>query len=72
MGGISAEHARVVYDEALEVFEDLPVPAEKGLQAVLDRESDPKAKTLKPSSFVDLSFLKEIARGELVEKLYRK
>ena len=72
MGGISAEHARVVYDETLEVFEDLPVPAEKGLQAVLDRESDPKAKTLRPASFVDLSFLKEIARGDLVEKLYRK
>jgi len=72
MGGISAENARVVYDEALEVFEDIPVPAEKGLQAVLDRESDPKAKTLKPTSFVDLSFLKELTRGELVEKLFRK
>jgi NitT/TauT family transport system substrate-binding protein len=72
MGGISAEQARVVYDEALEVFEDLPVPAEKGLQAVLDRESDPKAKTFKPASFIDLSFLKEIDRSGLVEKLYRK
>jgi len=72
MGGISAEHARIVYDEALEVFEDIPVPAEKGLQAVLDRENDPKAKSLKPVSFVDLSFLKEIARSETVEKLFRK
>jgi len=72
MGGISAENARVVYDEAVEVFEDIPVPAERGIQAVLDRESDPKAKTLNPASFVDLSFLKEITRGDLVEKLYRK
>jgi NitT/TauT family transport system substrate-binding protein len=72
MGGISSEHARLVYEEALEVFEDLPVPAEKGLQAVLDRESDPKAKGLKPEYFVDLSFLKEIDRGGLVEKIYKR
>jgi ABC-type nitrate/sulfonate/bicarbonate transport system substrate-binding protein len=72
MGGISNEQARVAYDEALEVFEDLPVPAEKGIQAVLDRESDPKAKTFKPSYFIDLSFLKEIDRGGLVDKIYRK
>lgn len=72
MGGISSDNARVVYEEALEVIEDLPVPAEKGLQAVLDRESDPKAKTFKPAVFIDLSFLKEIDRSGLVEKIYRK
>ena len=72
MGGISSEHGRIVYEEALETFEDFPVPAEKGLQAVLDRETDPKAKTLKPESFVDLSFLKELDRGGLVEKMYRR
>jgi NitT/TauT family transport system substrate-binding protein len=72
MGGITSEQARVVYEEALEVFEDLPVPAEKGIQAVLDRESDPKAKILKPSTFIDLSFLREIDRGGLVDKIYRK
>jgi hypothetical protein len=72
MGGISSEHARIVYEEALETFEDFPVPAEKGLQAVLDRESDPKAKTLKPESFVDLSILKELDRAGLVEKIYKR
>ena len=72
MGGISSENAGIVYDEALDVIEDLPVPAEKGLLAVLDRESDPKAKTFKPTDFIDLSFLKEIDRRGLVEKIYRK
>lgn len=72
MGGISNEQARVAYEETLEVMEDFPVPAERGIQAVLDRESDPKAKTFKPSNFIDLSFLKEIDRSGLVDKIYRK
>jgi len=72
MGGISAENARFLYDEYLELFEELPVPKEEGLQAALERESDPKAKSFKPADFVDLSFLKEIDRSGLVEKLYRK
>jgi hypothetical protein len=72
MGGISAENARFLYDEYVELFEELPVPKEEGLQAALDRESDPKAKSFKPGDFIDLSFLKEIDRGGRVEKLYRK
>jgi hypothetical protein len=72
MGGINSEQARVVYDEALEVFEDLPVPAERGIQAVLERESDPKGKNFKPADFIDLSFLREIDRSGLVDKIYRK
>ncbi len=72
MGGISIAQARVAYEETVEVMEDFPVPAEKGIQAVLDRETDPKAKTFKPSNFVDLSFLREIDRSGLVDKIYRK
>ncbi len=72
MGGITSENARTVYDETLEVMEDFPVPTEKGLQAVLDRESDPKAKSAKAASFVDLSFLRELDRRGLVDKIYRK
>ncbi len=72
MGGISSEQARFVYDEVADLFEELPVPREKGLQAVVDLESDPKAKSFRPADFVDLSFLKEIDRGGLVEKLYQK
>ena len=70
LGGLSSEQARFLYDDFVELFEEVPVPNEKGLQAILDRESDPKAKSFKPADFVDLSFLKEIDRGGLVEKLY--
>lgn len=72
MGGISAENARFLYDENVELLDELPVPAEKGLRGVLDRESDSKAKSFRPAEFVDLSFLKEIDRGGLVDKIYRK
>ncbi len=72
MGGISYEQARFLYEEFASLFEEMPVPAEKGIQAVLDRESDGKAKNFKPADFVDLSFLKELDRGGLVEKIYRK
>lgn len=72
MGGISVEQARFLYDDYLPLFEELPVPREKGLQAAVDLESDPKAKNFKPADFVDLSFLKEIDRSGQVERIYRK
>ena len=72
MGGLQSEQARFVYDEVADLFEELPVPREKAFQEALARESDPKAKGFKPADFVDLSFLKELDPGGLVEKLYRK
>jgi NitT/TauT family transport system substrate-binding protein len=72
MGGINVEQARFVYDEYVELFEDLPVPREKAFQAVLDSESDPKAKNFKPADFVDLSFLNDIERSGQVEKIYKR
>jgi ABC-type nitrate/sulfonate/bicarbonate transport system substrate-binding protein len=72
MGGIAAEPARLLYDEYAELFEELPVPQEKGLQALLDQENDPKAKTFKPADFVDLSFLRKIDPGGVVDKIYSR
>ena len=72
MGGIGAEAARILYEEYVELFEELPVPQERGLQAILDQESDPKVKNFKPGDFVDLSFLRQIDQGGAVEKIYRK
>jgi ABC-type nitrate/sulfonate/bicarbonate transport system substrate-binding protein len=72
MGGINTEQARFVYDEYVELFDEFPVPREKGFQAVLDNETDPKAKTFKPADFVELSFLTEIDRSGQVEKIYKK
>jgi NitT/TauT family transport system substrate-binding protein len=71
MGGIDAEQARFVYDEYVGLFDDFPVPREKGFQAALDNETDPKAKNFKPADFVDLSFLNEIDRAQ-VERIYKK
>jgi hypothetical protein len=48
------------------------VPQEKGLQAILDQENDPKAKNFKPGDFVDLSFLRQIDQDGAVEKICRK
>jgi NitT/TauT family transport system substrate-binding protein len=72
MGGIGVEQARFLYDDYLPLFEELPVPREKGLQAAVDLETDPKAKSFKPADFVDLSFLREIDRGGQVERIYKK
>lgn len=72
MGGIAREEAELLYREYVDLMEELPVPSEKGLQGILEREADPKAREFKPGDFVDLSFLKEIDRGSLVERLYRK
>jgi ABC-type nitrate/sulfonate/bicarbonate transport system substrate-binding protein len=72
MGGIGAESARILYEEYVELFEELPVPQETGLQAMLDQESDPKVKNFKPADFVDLSFLKQIDQDGVVEKIYCK
>ena len=68
MGGIAAEPARMLYEEYVELFEELPVPKEKGLQAILDQETDPKAKSYKPGDFVDLSFLRQIDHDGAVKK----
>ncbi len=72
MGGINAEQARFVYDEYVELFDEFPVPREKGFQAVLEDDKDPKAKNFKPADFVDLSFLNAIDPSGQVEKLYKK
>jgi hypothetical protein len=50
----------------------LPAANDKALQAVLDRETDPKAKTASPADFVDASFFKEIDKNGMIDQLYRK
>lgn len=71
-GGLSAEEATYLYQEQIDLIEPLPAPNEKALQAVLERENDPKVRGLSPAEYVDASFFKEIEKGGLIEKLYRK
>jgi NitT/TauT family transport system substrate-binding protein len=71
-GGLSAEEAAYLYDEQADLLERSPAPNEKALQAVLERETDPKTKNFGPADFVDASFFKEIEKSGMIEQLYRK
>ena len=72
MGGLSAEEATYLYQEQVDLLEALPAPNDKAIQAVLERESDPKVKNPAPADFVDASFFKEIEKSGMIEQLYRK
>jgi len=72
MGGLSKEEATYLYQEQVDLMEPLPSPNDKALQAVLDREPDPKIKTIALTEFTDASFFKEIERSGLIEQLYKK
>jgi hypothetical protein len=69
---LSADEASYLYDEQVEFLERLPAPNEKALAAVLERESDPKVKSLAIGDFIDASFFREIEKTGLIEHLYRK
>jgi NitT/TauT family transport system substrate-binding protein len=73
MADFPLEELVVLYEEALEDFMPLPVPSEDAIQAALDREieTNPEARALKPSDFVDVSFLREIEQSGFVNQLYR-
>ena len=71
-GGLSAEESAYLYDEQADLLERLPAPNDKALQAVLERESDAKLKTMTPADFIDASFFREIEKSGLIEQLYRK
>jgi len=71
-GGLSAEEASYLYQEQIDLMEALPAPNEKALQAVLDRETDPKAKSFSTADFIDPSFFKEIEKSGMIEQLYWK
>jgi ABC-type nitrate/sulfonate/bicarbonate transport system substrate-binding protein len=72
LGGLSAEEATYLYQEQVELLEPLPAPNDKAIQAVLERENDPKVKSSSPGEYVDASFFREIEKSGLIEKLYRK
>ena len=71
-GGLGAEEAGYLYQEQIDLIETLPAPNEKALQAVLDRETDSKAKNLAISDFIDASFFREIEKSGLIDQLYRR
>jgi ABC-type nitrate/sulfonate/bicarbonate transport system substrate-binding protein len=72
MGGLSAEEATYLYQEQVDLLEALPAPNDRAIQAVLERESDPKLKGASPADFVDASFLRDIEKSGMIDQLYRK
>ncbi len=72
MGAIPKDDAMFLYREYVDLLNPLPVPDETGFQTILDRETDPKTREFKPSDFIDLSFLDEMARSGFVKRLYSR
>jgi NitT/TauT family transport system substrate-binding protein len=70
--GATADQVAFLYDNQREVFDPLPFPSDEAIQGELDRETDPKAKTLKATDFMDLSFLREIEKSGFLAELYGK
>ena len=57
---------------AVKVMPKVPYPTIKGIQLVLDEIGlrTPKAKSLAPESFIDVSYLKELEQSGFIKKLY--
>lgn len=57
---------------ALRVMPKIPYPTAKGIQTVLDEIAlrNPKAKTLSPANFTDVTFLKELEQSGFIKTLY--
>jgi NitT/TauT family transport system substrate-binding protein len=70
--GASPEQTAFLYDDQREVFDPLPIPSDEAIQGEIDRETDAKAKTMKPADFMDLSFLREIEKSGFLTELYGK
>ncbi len=57
---------------AIRVMPKVPYPTLKGIQTVLDEigTRNPKAKTLQPANFIDVTFLKELEQSGFIKNLY--
>jgi NitT/TauT family transport system substrate-binding protein len=57
---------------AVKVMPRVPYPTTKGIQMVLDEMSarNPKAKSLTPASFIDVTNLKELEQSGFIKRLY--
>jgi ABC-type nitrate/sulfonate/bicarbonate transport system substrate-binding protein len=71
MAGLPREIIEPLYDETKETLPMLPLPMKEAIQAVLDRETDAKARALQPADVADLSFLQEIDKSGFLKELYK-
>jgi NitT/TauT family transport system substrate-binding protein len=71
LGGLPLEIINPLYNETRDRLPALPMPMKEAIQAVLDRETDPRAKSLQPADVADLSFLQEIEKSGFFRELYK-
>ena len=71
MAGLPRDIVEPLYEETRDVLPALPLPMKEAIQAVFDRQNDPKARTLQPNDVTDLSFLQEIEKSDFVKELYK-
>jgi ABC-type nitrate/sulfonate/bicarbonate transport system substrate-binding protein len=71
LGDLPASEIALIWETAREEYQPLPVPTEDAIQAVLERETEPAAKSFQPADFIDLSLLREVEQSGLVSTLYR-
>ena len=78
---VIGKYSRIKDQEALEetyqhyavkIMPKVPYPTIRGIQMVLDEigSRTPKAKSLAPESFIDISYLKELEQTGFIKKLY--
>jgi hypothetical protein len=69
-----ADLVEETYRHYQDIIPRVPYPDMKGIQNVLNEiaKKDPKAKGLKPETFTETRFLKELEASGLVQKLYRQ
>jgi ABC-type nitrate/sulfonate/bicarbonate transport system substrate-binding protein len=72
MAGLPREITEPLYEETRVMLPMLPLPMREAMQAVLDRETDPKARALQAADLADLSFLQEIEKSTFFRELYKK
>ena len=78
---VLAKYTRIAEPEVLEetyqhyaikVMPRVPYPTVKGIQTVLDEiaSRNPKAKSMSPSNFIDVSYLNELEQSGFIKELY--
>ncbi|HLH25259.1 MAG TPA: ABC transporter substrate-binding protein [Chloroflexota bacterium] len=70
MNGLPWDQTAYLYEEGLDGYEPLPYPSDEAIQTEMERDVDPPVTNMKPSDFVDVSFLQEMEQDGFIKQLY--
>ncbi|HYA28586.1 MAG TPA: ABC transporter substrate-binding protein [Acidobacteriota bacterium] len=74
--GLDRETLEKSYENVMHetLYPKLQYPSQEGLKTVIEdlAERDPRAKTMKPEQFVDMSFIRELDQSGFIDSLYKK